>query len=292
MKLRPTWSEPFARPFGWASLADSSRSFAEFAAPHETTTTSAANVSCSPSRSTTTPVTAVPAGFVSSFTTRASVQQGDVRMLERRAHADHLGVGLGVEDAGEAVAVGAAHARAVGRVRLVEEDPARRMERVVAGARQVVGELLDARLVRDRRMRVVAARVRLGRVLPAGTVHLVELLGLRVVRLELVVGDRPGGRDAVVVLKLAEVLPAQAVESGAVELGRAADEVVHLGLERLAARVVPRLRRDVAVLDEDVSARASSPARGGASRPAPAAGCAFRRERGGGRGCRRRRRSR
>ena len=179
-------------------------------------------------------------------------EQRDVRVLERRAHADHLGVGLGVEDAGEAVAVGAAHAGAVRRVRLVEQDPARRVERPVAGFGQVVRELLDAGLVRDGRMRVVAARVRLGRVLAPGAVHLVELLGLRVVGLELVVGDRPRRRDAVVVPELAEVLPAQAVEGGPVELGRAPDEVVHLGLERLAARVVPGLRRDVAVLDEHV----------------------------------------
>ena len=51
--------------------------------------------------------------------------------------------------------------------------------------------------------------------------------------------------------KLAEVLPAEPIESGAVELGRAADEVVDLGLERLPLRVVPRVGRDVAVLDED-----------------------------------------
>ena len=68
MKLRPTWSEPLARPFGCLSLADSWSSFAEFAAPHETTTTSPAYLSVSPSRSTTTSVTAVPASFVSSLT--------------------------------------------------------------------------------------------------------------------------------------------------------------------------------------------------------------------------------
>ena len=44
----------------------------------------------------------------------------------------------------------------------------------------------------------------------------------------------------------------QAVERGAVELGRAADEVVDLRLERLPVRVVPGVRRDVAVVDEDV----------------------------------------
>ena len=43
------------------------------AAPHETTTISPAKVSVSPSCSTTTPVTAVPASFVSSLTAFAFV---------------------------------------------------------------------------------------------------------------------------------------------------------------------------------------------------------------------------
>src|SRR6478736_1140947 len=52
--------------------------------------------------------------------------------------------------------------------------------------------------------------------------------------------------------KVAEVLFPEPVERGAVELRRAADEVVDLRLERRAARVVPGVRRDVAVVDEDV----------------------------------------
>jgi hypothetical protein len=83
-------------------------------------------------------------------------------------------------------------------------------------------------------------------------VDLVELLGLRVVGLELVVGDRPGRGDAVVVEQLAEVGFAQPVERRAVELRGAADEVVDLRLERLAVRVEPGVLGDVAVVDEDV----------------------------------------
>ena len=223
------------------------------AAPHATTTMSRRErARSSPSRSTTTSVTAVPAVVRLEPDDLRVRQQRHVRVLERRPHAEHLGVGLGVDEAREAVAGGAADARAVRHVRLVEHDPARGVERVVAGRVEVVGELLDPRLVRHRRMRVRRARRRLGRVLAARAVHLVELLGLRVVRLELVVGDRPGGRDAVVVLQLAEVLLAQPVERRAVELRRAADEVVDLRLERLAVLVVPGVRRDVAVVDEDV----------------------------------------
>ena len=69
---------------------------------------------------------------------------------------------------------------------------------------------------------------------PRSAVDLVELLGLGVVGLEHVVADRPRGRDPAVVLELAEVALPQPVQRGAVELRRAADEVVDLGLERLA----------------------------------------------------------
>ena len=213
---------------------------------------SAEYVSRAPSRSTTTSVTAVPAALVFSFTAVALRQQRDVLVLQRRAHAQHLGVRLGVHQAGEAVAGRAAHAGAVGHVRLVQHHPAGRVERVQARRGEVVGELLDARLVRDGRERVGRAGRRFGRVLAARAVHLVELLGLRVVGLHLLVGDRPGGGDPAVVPELAEVLFAQTVQRRAVELRRAADAVVHLRLEGLAVAVVPGVRRDVAVLDEHV----------------------------------------
>ena len=210
--------------------------------------------------------------------------QGDVGMLEGRADAQHLGVGLGVDQAGEAVAGRGAQAAAVGRVGLVEHDAAGRVERVVAGGGEVVGELLDARLVGDRRMGVGGAGGRLGRVLAADPVHLVALLGLGVVGLHVVVADRPGGRDAVVVLQLAEVLAAQPVQRGPVQLGGAADEVVDLRLERLAARRRTRCRRRCSGCRRTRRRPTSSGARGPASRPAPAAGCACPSRPGAGQG--------
>src|SRR4249920_3357173 len=50
--------------------------------------------------------------------------------------------------------------------------------------------------------------------------------------------------------QLPEVLLAKTVERRAVELRRPPDEVVHSGLERCAVGVVPRVRRDVAVVHE------------------------------------------
>ena len=81
--------------------------------------------------------------------------------------------------------------------------------------------------------------------------HLVQLLGLGVVGLQHVVVDGPRRGDAAVVLELTEVALAQAVQRGAVELRRAAHEVVDLGLEGLALAVEPGVLGDVAVVDED-----------------------------------------
>ena len=222
------------------------------AAPHATTTRSPAYRSSCPSCATTTVVTA-RAGRVGLQPDRLRVgQQRHVRVFQRRPHAEHLGVGLGVHQAREAVARPATHARAQVRRGLVEHHPARRVERMQPGRRQVVGELLDPRLVRDRRVRVGAAGRRLGRVLAADAVHLVHPLGRQVVRLHVRVRDRPGGRDPVVVAQFREILATHPVQRGPVHLGGAADVVVHLRLEALVLRVVPGVRRVVPAVDEHV----------------------------------------
>jgi hypothetical protein len=123
----------------------------------------------------------------------------------------------------------------------VELDPERHVKRPQPGRRKVVGELLDARLVRDGRMRVGAARGRLARVDAALAVHVVQMLGLQVVGLEVLVGDRPRGRYPAVMADLAEVFPAHAEQRRAVEFGVAADVVVGVGVERVAVAVPPHL---------------------------------------------------
>ncbi len=178
-------------------------------------------------------------------------QQRDAGVLERRAHGRHLGVGLGVDEAREAVARGAADAPAERRALLVQHHAARGVERVVPGRRQVVRQPLHPRLVGQRRERVLGAGERFGGVLAPNAMDAVQPLRAGVVRLQVVVADRPCGRDAVVVTNGAEVLAAHAVERGAVELGRAAHEVVDLGLERLPLLIAPRVGRDVAVVHED-----------------------------------------
>ena len=120
------------------------------------------------------------------------------------------------------------------------------------GPLEIVRELLDPRLVGDSRERILTAGWPLRRVLAVVAVDLIEVLGTRVPGLELVVRDRPGRRDPVVVAKLTEILGSEPVQGGAVELGLAPDVVVDAGLEPLAPVVVPGLLGDVAVLDEDL----------------------------------------
>src|SRR6185436_20280142 len=80
-----------------------------------------------------------------------------VRTLESRVHAQRLRVGFGLDQTGETVAGRAADAPAL-RAPLVQADAERNVEGLYAQLRQVVVELLDARLVRDLRETVSAAR--------------------------------------------------------------------------------------------------------------------------------------
>ena len=190
-----------------------------------------------PSTSATTADTVRPDGVGLQPADDGVADQRDVVVLDRGPDRDHVGVGLGVHQAGEAVAGGTADAGAEGRVGLVEHDPGRASG---TGCRPTAVMSSKSRWMRGswetRREGVRRRCRRLGRVLTAGAVHLVELLGLGVVRLHHVVLDRPGRGDAVVVLELAEVAFAEPVERGPVELRRPTDEVVDLGLEAACRR--------------------------------------------------------
>ena len=170
-------------------------------APADTTTTSAVRVRRSPSRSISTPLTRPPPPSVRRRVTWARVSRLTLGMRQRRIDADHLRVGFRLHQAWEAVAGVAADAPAAVRIGLVAHDADRHRERPVAEPAQVVDQLLDARLVAERRMQVGRTGARLGRVGAALAVHLVQMLGARVVGLELAVLDRPGRGDAAVVAR-------------------------------------------------------------------------------------------
>ena len=95
---------------------------------------------------------------------RSSVTFG---VPQRRADGDHVGVGLGVHQAREAVARRTPDAGAEGGFGLVEHDAVRRVERVQVDPGQVVEQPLDPRLVRHRREGVRRRRRWFGRVLAA-----------------------------------------------------------------------------------------------------------------------------
>lgn len=179
----------------------------------------------------------------------------DVVVFQGGVDTDDLRVGLRADQAGEAVDTVAADAGAgVGGpapVVLGEVHPDRQVEGVQSLLLQVVAQLLDARLVLDRRIRVLGAGGTLGRILAVPAVDEVEVLGLGVVRLEFLVAQRPGGGEAVVVAELAEVLGTHTEERGAVELGVAAHVVIDLGRELVSVFVVPEFRCAVFPFDED-----------------------------------------
>src|SRR3954453_10865314 len=120
----------------------------------------------------------------------------------------------------------------------------------MAGAQEIVVELLDTRLVGDGWVGERAGARRLGRVLAGLAMDEVEALGLGVVGLEVGIGDRPRRRHAAVVLDLLEVALAKAEENPAVDLGAAADEVLRVRSERVPMPVVPALRGDVSLASE------------------------------------------
>src|SRR5206468_8742790 len=109
---------------------------------------------------------------------------------------------------------------------LLEQDAERQGEWMQPFADERVVELLDARFVADRRIGIGFARRWVGRVDAMLAVHAVEVLGLRIIRLEIVVPDRPGRRDPAVVPDLAEVLLAQAEQRRTVHLRAPADVVM------------------------------------------------------------------
>lgn len=82
--------------------------------------------------------------------------QRHIRVFQCGPDGDDLGVGLGVDQAGEPVTGRAADAPAVRRVGLVQQDPARGVERVQPNPGQIVEQLLNTGLVTDRWERVGA----------------------------------------------------------------------------------------------------------------------------------------
>ena len=116
---------------------------------------------------------------------------------------------------------------------------------------QAIRQPLNARLVLHGRVRVVPAREAGERVLAVLTVHPEQVLGPDVVRLHVVVIQRPGRRDTVRMLDLAEVRGPQPQQRRAVHLRIAAHVIMQLGPEGPVVEVVKRLAGGVSPVAED-----------------------------------------
>src|SRR3989338_4397659 len=115
-------------------------------------------------------------------------------MLERWVYRADLRVRLGPDQARVTIACLAADAPAGMPVAFVEHHSQRGMKRMQAQPRKIVSQMLDPWLVADRGMGVGSSRGGLGRVLSALAVDVVQTFRFAVVRLQLLVADRPGWR--------------------------------------------------------------------------------------------------
>src|SRR2546427_13177221 len=140
-------------------------------------------------------------------------------MLESGVDAEHLGVRFRIDETGMSVARLAANAAAGSGVPLVQHHPKGDVERLEPQTGEIVAELLNTRLMTDRRMRIRSTGRRIRGILFPAALHLGGLACLPVIRLPVLVRDRPRGRETVPMLDLPEVLPTEAEQRRAVELG-------------------------------------------------------------------------
>src|SRR5262245_64400110 len=108
------------------------------------------------------------------------------------------------------------------RILFVQHHPERNVKRLEPQAREIVAELLDTWLMSDRGMQVRSAGRRIRGIFSPAAVYVVEMLGLRVIRLEVLVRDRPRGGKTAPMLDFSEVFLPKAEKRCAVELGVAA----------------------------------------------------------------------
>src|SRR5499427_9954721 len=139
-------------------------------------------------------------------------EERDIRVLEHRLDADDLRIRLAVDQARitvESIATDAGAGVQRLAVLFVEQYAERQREWMMALSLQGIMEFLDARLVRDWRAGIRSACRRFGRVDPMLAMHLVEVLSFAIVRLEILIRERPSRGSAAVMFDLAEILLAQ-----------------------------------------------------------------------------------
>src|SRR5882724_6150525 len=104
---------------------------------------------------------------------------------------------------------------------------------------KIVAECLNSRLMTDRRMWIGTACRGLRGIFAALAVHVIQPFGLQIVRLQVIVGNRPRRGNPSKMLDLTEILPAQTEQRRAVEFGISAHVVIRVRMERLSLLVAP-----------------------------------------------------
>src|SRR3974377_859112 len=128
--------------------------------------------------------------------------QRDIRKPQRWIDANYLRVRLGVDQAGIPGTRVTANALAGHGIRFIDLQPEGRVKRTQTLPREVLTELLDARLVADWRMRIGATCWWLGRIFSTPAMHVIQALGLPVMGFGGGVGKRPSRGEATVVQNL------------------------------------------------------------------------------------------
>src|SRR5258707_10852072 len=99
---------------------------------------------------------------------------------------------------------------------------------------KIVAECLNSRLMTDRRMWIGTARRGFRGIFAALAVHVIQPFGLQVVRLQVVIGNRPRRRSPSKMLDLTKIFSAQTEQRRAVEFGISANVVIRMRTERLS----------------------------------------------------------
>ena len=206
---------------------------------------------------------AVPAGVGEKAEDARVGEEGDVGEMQDLANAVDVGVGFGVDEARVAVAGVAADAFAGDGVEGVALEAEGDGEGVDAELADVGFDGGHAGFAGEGGVGIGLGVEGLGGIVGAGeasgdcgrgaeiAVDVEEFFGAGVEGLHVGVGDGPGGREAALVLDLAEVFSAHAEEGGAVDLGLASDVIGLLGVEGLVVFVAPGFGGVVAVVEED-----------------------------------------
>jgi hypothetical protein len=143
-------------------------------------------------------------------------------MFESRVHANDLRVRFAVYQTGKAVERRASYTRAGVHslsVFLIEQYAKRQGKRMIAQPLEIIVEFLNSRFVAHWRITVRCTEAPFRRIDSVFPVDVIKILGLRIIRLEVIVVQWPRGRNAGVMSDFTEVLRAKSQQGRAVDLG-------------------------------------------------------------------------